>query len=115
MNKFICETCNYKTDYESKYKQHLETKKHKNNGILVRKEENIIKECDKCSFTSKNNDIFRTHYLTKHSNKEEKEKEFTYYCKFCNFGTFNKSLMDIHKNSKKHINITLLLNEKVGI
>ncbi len=112
MFKFVCETCNYNTNYESKYKQHTETLKHKNNGVLVRKKQEI-RICDKCTFTSSHKEGFRTHYLTKHCTKEEKEKEFTYYCKLCDFGTFSKSLIEIHNNSKKHKNLISLLNEKI--
>jgi hypothetical protein len=109
--KFTCKACNYNSNYESKYKQHLETLKHKNNGILVRKKPEL-KKCDKCNFTSTHNEGFKTHYLTKHSSKEEKEKEFTYYCKLCDFGTFSKSLIEIHNNSKKHKNLIILFSDK---
>ena len=113
-NKFNCITCNFTTNYPSKYNTHIETKKHKNNGKIIRRTEEIVTlECDKCDYYSKIKDTFRTHYLTKHGSKEKKEKEFTYYCKFCNFGTFNKTLMNNHLNSKKHKNIESIMNEKI--
>lgn len=33
---------------------------------------------------------------------EEREKEFTYYCKNCDHGTFSKDLHERHLQTEKH-------------
>jgi hypothetical protein len=103
--KYICETCNFSCEFESIWKQHIETKKHNNDGKVLR--ENIKKpcdrKCDKCDFIGKHNVALRTHYLTKHGTTEERENEFPYYCKDCDVGSFVKMLLDRHLKSNKHI------------
>ena len=42
------------------------------------------------------------HKLNEHATKEEREKEFKYYCFNCDFGTFSKDTMDVHNNTEKH-------------
>ena len=46
--------------------------------------------------------IFNEHKLNYHSNKEEREKEFKYYCNYCDYGTFAISFIEKHNNTKKH-------------
>jgi hypothetical protein len=59
-------------------------------------------KCDKCDFESSNNTNFRQHVLNEHSNKEEREKGFKYYRKYCDFGTIAEILSEKHKNSERH-------------
>jgi len=69
---------------------------------------NIIKICKNCDFKTKNNIQFKEHNLNYHSNKEEREKEFKYYCKYCDYGTFAVSFIEKHNNTikhKRHMNI----------
>ncbi len=103
--KFFCEICNFGCDFESIWNQHIETKKHKNNGILIR--ENIKevsnKKCNDCNFIAKHNEGLRNHKLTRHSSKEDREKGFPYYCKECDFGSFRKKILDLHNNTKRHL------------
>jgi hypothetical protein len=111
-SKFNCDFCNFQCNFESKWLQHINTNKHKNNGIFVKK---IIseKKCDKCDFVAKHNEGLKTHNLTKHSNKEDRQNNFTYYCQLCDFGTLSKSLLDTHNNTKKHKNIYKLFNDNI--
>lgn len=103
MSKYYCEVCKYECKYYSLWIQHKNTIKHNNNGKTVRENKNFCnKSCTKCNYCAKHNEGLRLHYLTKHSNEEEKEKEFTYFCKYCNFGTFKKLLFDLHINTNKH-------------
>ena len=44
----------------------------------------------------------KKHMLNKHKSKEERQKEFKFYCKYCNFATFSKDTMVIHNGSEKH-------------
>jgi hypothetical protein len=102
-NKFYCECCKFGCDYISQYNQHLETEKHKNNGIGIRKKKEL-KKCDRCNFTTNKTTNINVHRLTKHGTPEEREKGFTYYCKKCDFGTFTKILYERHCESSKHQN-----------
>ena len=38
------------------------------------------------------------------TNKEERKKEFKYYCELCDFGNFSKGLFKLHMETK-HINL----------
>ena len=44
----------------------------------------------------------KTRQLTKHANKEERNKEFKFYCAKCDFGTFAEILFTRHLETKKH-------------
>ena len=48
--------------------------------------------------------MMKTHKLNTHSNKEERKKEFIYYCEKCDVGTFAKIIMENHKKTQKHHN-----------
>ena len=61
------------------------------------------------------NTNMRQHILINHCTEKEREKEFTYYCKYCDYGTFAKSLYQIHKRTKKHKQIVELLSKIVEI
>ena len=80
--KYICEKCNFKCQYESQWNTHIERELHKT-GIKKRRSD--IKEpykCDKCNnCETKNLYTYKQHILNEHSNKEEREKGFKYYCK----------------------------------
>lgn len=98
---FNCDICNFSCKYESIWKQHISTKKHNNKGVLTRKSR-TIKLCYICNFKAEHKESLNTHILTKHKNKEDRENEFTYYCKKCDFGTFIKILFDKHNSTIKH-------------
>jgi len=42
----------------------------------------------------------KLHYLNNQANKEERKKEFKYYCEECDFGNFSKGLFKLHMESK---------------
>ena len=42
----------------------------------------------------------KKHRLNEHSTKEEKEKEFNYYCVYCDFGIFSKDTIATYNNTK---------------
>jgi hypothetical protein len=42
----------------------------------------------------------KLHYLNNHANKEERKKDFKYYCEPCDFGNFSKSLFKLHMDIK---------------
>ena len=102
MSKYNCPVCNYSCNYESHWKQHLESNKHKNNGIQTRSDKILENKCKFCPFESDKLTNMNTHTLTKHSTPEERKKKFTYYCDKCDFGTYTEILFKRHTETKKH-------------
>ena len=45
--KYYCEKCDYKTCKKSSFDKHIESKKHKNNGLTTNNNENYAKLCSK--------------------------------------------------------------------
>ena len=101
---YYCEICNYKCEYNSHWIQHLNCYKHKNNGKrLPRCDKTFDSKCKYCCYETKNLSSMKLHYLTKHSNKEERKTNFKYYCEKCDFGTFSDILFSRHNETKKHV------------
>ena len=96
---YNCENCKYDCQYESHWIQHLNSKKHNNKGISVKK---YSPQCEFCNYYSNNSTNMKVHKLTKHSTPEERKKSFTYYCDSCDFGTLIKILFDRHLETTKH-------------
>ena len=100
--KYNCEKCGFKCNYESQWLKHIDTELHKTG---IKKKRSDIKEpykCDKCLYETKNIVVFKQHKLTEHGTKEEREKEFKFYCKCCDIGTFSKDIYEKHICSDKH-------------
>jgi hypothetical protein len=38
--------------------------------------------------------MYKQHILNYHSNKEEREEGFKYYCKLCDYGSFSKDFFN---------------------
>jgi len=68
-------------------------------------------KCDNCEFITKNKSNYLVHKLNKHSTKEERKKEYKYYCELCDFGVFGKSLYDTHLETSTHKNIIDVLKK----
>jgi hypothetical protein len=99
--KYHCEACNYKCLYQAHWKQHLECEKHKNNGKRKTRSDKILEpKCKSCEYTTTRTTNMKLHYLNHHSNKEERKKEFKYYCESCDFGHFTKGLFKLHMEAK---------------
>ena len=88
---------------KARWEKHINTELHKTGTRKKRKDYKEPLKCDKCDYSTKNLTTMKVHKLNKHSSKEERGKEFTYYCKLCDFGTFSNSLFNKHKLSEKHI------------
>ncbi len=97
--KYKCDNCNFYCNEISKWNKHIETKKHKTG-----KRADYIGEhkCDKCEYKNKNIIAYKQHILNNHSTIEQKEKEYIYYCKTCDFGCFSKKLIEKHFSTDKH-------------
>ena len=55
-------------------------------------------------YTTNNLTCMKVHCLTQHSSKEERKKEFKYFCDKCDFGTYADILFTRHCETNKHIN-----------
>jgi hypothetical protein len=89
--------------YESHWKQHIESNKHKNGGIQTRSDKVLEPKCKFCNFESNNLTNMTVHVLTKHSTPEQRKNDFKYYCEKCDFGTFTQILFTRHLETQKHI------------
>ena len=59
-------------------------------------------KCDKCEYKHKNIVNYKIHLLNYHSTKEERKKEYTYYCELCDFGSFCENQLNKHNDTSKH-------------
>ena len=100
--KFNCVQCNFKCNEPSRWGKHLSTQKHITGIRKIRSDFAGPYKCDKCLYETKNIVIFKQHKLTEHGTKEEREKEFKFYCKCCDFGSFSKDIYKTHTDSEKH-------------
>jgi hypothetical protein len=110
---FICEKCNFKCNYKSKYELHLKSSIHLTGKRKDRCDKREPYICKICGYESMNEFNYNCHYFNNHSTNEEKEKGFSYYCKSCNFGTYVKKCYELHMNTQKHK--TKSLNDKNNI
>jgi len=101
-NKYYCEKCNYNCNIISRWNKHINTVLHITGKKKIRSDYKEINICQNCDFKTKNSIQFNEHKLNYHSNKEEREKEFKYYCNYCDYGTFAISFIEKHNNTKKH-------------
>ena len=101
--KYYCDKCKFYTNVKVKYTKHLDTSLHitgKRKPRSDRKQE--IYKCNKCDYSSKTENNYKSHYLNNHGTKEEKKKGFKYYCEKCDFGTFIEQCHIIHIETEKH-------------
>lgn len=70
-------------------------------------------ECVDCKMKFGNQKTtYRQHILDHHSTYKERKREFTYYCKYCDTGTFSSSTWAKHINSKKHDKMKISYRER---
>lgn len=100
--KYICEPCRFKCNSEQRWQKHIATELHKTGKRKVRCDYGGPYKCDECNYKTLNAAYFKQHKLNDHSSKETREKEFKFYCKLCDFGTFYSKFMDKHKDTDKH-------------
>jgi len=102
--KYNCNLCNYTCLYQSHWKQHIESEKHKNQGKRKPRSDKILEPtCKSCNYTTNNLTCMKVHCLTQHLSKEDRKKEFKYYCETCDFGTYAEILYSRHCETKKHL------------
>jgi hypothetical protein len=101
-SKYKCQKCSFNCEYLSILNQHLESKKHNETKRKERNDKILEPKCNLCSYETNKTTNMKVHRLTKHSSKEDREKEFKFYCNKCDFGTFIKILFDRHLETLKH-------------
>lgn len=105
---YHCEKCKLYFNYKSFYEKHLISNIHINGKRKERndkkeKPDRTIHKCSLCDYENINIQNYKAHYLKNHCTIEEKEKEFKYYCKICDFGVFTESMYNKHLETTKHI------------
>jgi hypothetical protein len=61
---YHCNICNYTCLYQSHWKQHIESDKHKNNGIRKpRKDKKLDPQCKFCDYSTTSSTNMKLHYL----------------------------------------------------
>ncbi len=104
--KYKCKICNFNTNSIALWEVHEKTGKHQSGGIRkIRRDKKMGEEikCKYCEYENQNIGNLKKHTLNNHCSVEEREKEFKYYCKECNYGSFGISEYNNHIKSKKHI------------
>jgi hypothetical protein len=59
-------------------------------------------KCTECPFKSQYITNLKNHTLMYHSDIDTRRQSYPYYCELCDFGTFNKKVMDTHMKTSKH-------------
>lgn len=54
---------------------------------------------------------YKIHFLNYYSIKEERKKEYTYYCELSDFGSFCENQLNKHKETSKHKFIFYIKNK----
>ena len=104
-SKYSCEKCNFNCDYLSIWNQHLLSNKHTGNKRKERNDKILEEKCKFCDYTPTKTTNLKLHYLNKHATKEERKKDFNFYCEKCDFGCFVNILFTRHLETQKHINL----------
>ena len=79
---YICDKCNFSCKYKSAWNKHINTELHKTGERKQRSDYKNPLKCKDCDYSTKNTIAYKKHILNEHSNKDAREKEFKYYCKF---------------------------------
>lgn len=109
--RLICEKCKYETIIDQAFIKHLNTELHKTGKRKSQKRKDDYK-CNICEFHTRGKVNFKVHMLNNHSTKEEREKGYKYYCKYCDFGNFVENSFKSHLETEKHKRKTLFLNQE---
>lgn len=101
-NKYNCKQCKFSCNTKARWEAHIKTELHKTGKRKKRSDCKDPFKCVECNYKTKNSITFKKHILNSHANKETREKEFKFYCKYCDFGTFYKDTFNLHRNTDKH-------------
>ncbi len=109
--KYNCEKCNFKCNTKARWEAHITTELHKTGQRKKRSDFKDPYKCDSCDYKTKNITTLKIHKLNKHLTKEDREKDFTHYCKICDYGSFSKDSLEIHNSTEKHKHSLSLINQ----
>jgi ribosomal protein L35 len=104
-SKYYCKKCQFKCNFISIWNEHLLSKTHTGEKRKERNDKILEEKCKFCDYKPTKTTNYRLHYLNKHAQKEERIKEFPFYCDKCDFGSFNQILLDRHLETEKHLKI----------
>ncbi|ARF12673.1 hypothetical protein Klosneuvirus_15_4 [Klosneuvirus KNV1] len=101
-NKYNCSQCKFSCNTKARWDAHIKTELHKTGKRKQRRDYKEPFKCKECDYNTKNTVTFKAHILNHHANKETREKEFKYYCKLCDFGTFSNDIITTHNETERH-------------
>ena len=96
-SKYDCEKGSFQTKFLSHWNEHTEWKKHKGE-----KREVTELKCNFCDYETDKTTDMKQHYFNNHAIKDERQKEFKFYCEKCDFGCFIQLLFVRHLETLKH-------------
>ena len=108
--KYSCDKCDYYTNHQTSWNRHVKTTMHIEGHRGTRSDKKEPTQCPHCDYKSKNSQLMRKHILNKHKSSQEREKEYTHYCKACDFGEFNNAMYQNHLKTNKHKQTTSTKN-----
>lgn len=100
--KYNCDKCKYYTNNLYDWNIHINRYIHKYGIKKKRSDYKEAYKCENCDYKTKNKTILIQHYLNYHGNYDERSKQFKFFCKCCNYGTFAKSFIEKHNSTNKH-------------
>ena len=98
--KYYCSKCDFKCKYPAHWNQHLVSNKHNDVKRKERSDKVLEPKCKFCDYQTNKTTNMKLHHLNHHSTKEERKKDFKFYCDECNYGSFIHSLYKIHLETK---------------
>ncbi len=98
------------TNIKTHFTIHTDTIKHKTGKRKTRSDKKYNGNCKHCEYYTSSKTNMKLHIVNTHCTKEEKKQQFKYYCEYCDYGGFAKSLFDNHLKTKKHKLIMEALN-----
>ena len=96
-----CEICQFQAIRPAEFIRHVNSNKHKRNGVKIK---DTIYRCDKCDKILANHFSYKIHQIQIHGTLEEKLKQ-RYYCEICDKVFISKLYMDNHINGIRHANV----------
>jgi hypothetical protein len=102
---YNCEKCDFHTNAKSMMDKHLVSGKHTTGVRSVRCDKKLLDKCPHCNYKPNSYINMKQHILNLHSEKEDRKKDFKYYCEKCDFGSFIKQTYNKHLESNKHIQL----------
>lgn len=102
---FTCDKCNVSFKHNFILENHYKSGLHINGKRKPRSDKKPELVCEICNnFKTISDFQLKLHMLNNHKTEEEREKEFTYYCKICKIGFFEEAGYKKHIGTSRHIN-----------